>query len=137
MFDKSLSNRAFSAGVAYDLIEDSRTLLRLSAGPSLAWISGGSKCPTEPSCEDFIPGGSFGTNFKWLINQKFEFLAENLFNAQFNSDSTISNNLLTAIRFYPSIKSNFYLSLSYEKLYDQVKEPRQENNYKFKLGTKF
>ncbi|WP_320674118.1 DUF481 domain-containing protein [Prochlorococcus sp. MIT 1341] len=126
-----------SAGVAYKLIETSKAILLLSAGPSLDWINGGVNCSKESSCGDIRPGASFGSNFEASISQNIELLIQNTFNAELARDSYKSNKFLTAIRFFPSNKSSLYTSFSYENIFDEIKEPSQEHVYKLNLGTKF
>ncbi len=126
-----------SAGIAYALIKNNQIKLRLSAGPSLEWIDGGGDCYKVSSCGDMEPGASFGTDFKWAINKKLEFLLENKYNNQFSSYSYVSNRFLTTIRFFPSSQSDLYTTVSYENIYDQIKEPSEEHIYRLKLGTKF
>ncbi len=126
-----------SAGIGYKILDNSNTMLRFSAGPSIAIIDGGDGCSQEANCGIAKPGGSFESNFRWNINQKLELLIDNNFNTQFTSESYNSNNLSTAIRFYPSNKSDLYTSLSYENIYASIKEPSHEHYYKLKIGTKF
>ncbi len=126
-----------SAGISYKVIESSQALLRLSAGPSLSWIDGGIDCSNDSSCGNIQPGGSFGTNLEWSVNQKFELMFDNTYNTHLSGDSYTSNKFLAAIRFFPSNQSDLYTSLSYENIYDQIKEPNQEHIYQLKLGTKF
>jgi len=126
-----------SAGIAYKIIKSPQATLRVSAGPSLDWIDGGSDCSNESNCGDIQPGASFGTDLTWSLNQKIELLFDNTFNTQLTNNSNASNTFLTAIRFFPSHQSDLYASLSYENIYDQIKEPSQEHVYRLKLGTKF
>ena len=126
-----------SAGIAYKIIKNPQATLRVSAGPSLGWIDGGSDCSKESNCGDIQPGASFGTDFIWSVNQKIELLFDNIYNTQLANNSNASNKFLTAIRFFPSSQSDLYASLSYENIYDQIKEPSQEHVYQLKLGTKF
>ena len=126
-----------STGIAYHLMKNSHTNLRVSAGPSLEWIDGGRNCYKEASCGEIQPGLSFGTDLKWSINKKLELLFDNTYNTQLLGHSFASNKFSTAIRFFPSIHSDLYTSLSYENIYDQIKEPSQEHIYKLKIGSKF
>ena len=124
-------------GLSYKLIKNSKISLRLSAGPSIEWVDGGSKCTREKHCGDLIPGGVFGTDLKWSINRKLAILMDNKYTTQLAYDSPVSNRFSTALRFYPSLNSNLYASLSYENIYDQIKDPSQEHSYKLKIGTTF
>ncbi len=126
-----------SAGIAYKLIENSRASLRLSAGPSLEWVNGGEYCSKESNCGDITPGSSFGADFKLSLNEKIDLLFKNKYNTQITENAYASNKFLTAIRFFPSNFSDLYASLSYENIYDEIKEPNEEHIYKLKLGTKF
>ena len=126
-----------SAGIAYKIIENSINTLRVSAGPSAHWISGGSDCKQESICGQIQPGASLGTDFKWSLNRRLDLLLVNSYNTQIKGNSLDSNKFLAAIRFFPSIQSDLYASLSYENIYDQIKKPSQEHLYKLKLGTKF
>ena len=126
-----------SAGIAYKIIKSPQATLRLSAGPLLNWIDGGSDCSKDSNCGDIQTGASFGTDFTWSLNQKIELLFDNTYNTQLANNSNASNKFLTAIRFFPSSQSDLYASFSYENIYDQIKEPSQEHVYQLKLGTKF
>ncbi len=126
-----------SAGLSYKVLDSAKAILRLSTGPSLQWIDGGSDCHKESSCGKTQPGAFFGTDFKWSINSKLKLLLENTYNTQLTGNSLISNRFISSIRFFPSQKSNLYTSLSYENIYDQIKEPSQEHIYRLKVGTKF
>ncbi len=134
---KGINDIGSSAGIAYKLIDNPKTRLRISAGPSIQWIHGGSNCSKSSECGNITPGSVFGANLQWSINEKLKLILDNKYNSTFISDSSISNQFLTSLKFYPSIYSDLYLSLSYQNIYDQIKEPSQEDSYKLKLGTSF
>ncbi len=126
-----------SAGIAYKPIENSETTVRLSAGPSIEWVDGGSECSKDEHCGEINPGVSLGADFEWNINQGLKLLINNTFNRQLSESISISNKFSSAVKFYPSSESNLYTSLSYENIYDHMKQPNNENIFHIKLGTDF
>ncbi len=126
-----------SIGLALKLIDNTKTNLRVSVGPSFEFIDGGEDCSSDANCGSIIPGGLFGIKYNWFINEKLRFFVENKYGTQIAKDFLSSNSFSTVLKYFPIRENNLYTSLSYENLYVEMKEPSRENSYKIRLGTTF
>ncbi len=132
-----MNNIKTSFGIAYKKKFNKNQELKLSIGPVLDWISGGSECNMNNDCDRIYTGSNLGADFDWLITDQLVLKFGNSLATTFATDIAISNTLETQIRFYPDKAKKTYTAIQYNNIYSELTEPKQENSYKITIGTHF
>ncbi|WP_320677263.1 DUF481 domain-containing protein [Prochlorococcus sp. MIT 1300] len=126
-----------SLGIGYNLIESDNLSLDLSIGPSVHLIDGGSQCSSYSSCGTFLTSSSYAADASWNINKHLSFLVSDELIIGHIPYSSTSNNFSTKFRYFPSLDSSFYTSISFNSSFQSIKDPKHDNNLKLQMGLGF
>ena len=89
--------------LAYKLIDNPKAIFKLSAGPSIEYITGGKDCSNDNDCGHIMTGSLLGGEFLWKLNKQITVSLANDLSSTFASKLTTSNNFNSNIK-YANIK---------------------------------
>ena len=99
----ALTRMFFSVGVGYKVVDNKKSSLRVSLGPSLLWFDGGSGCNTgdyvsdgielEKYCGEMIPSGTVGAAIQWNMHEQLRFSISDQLTESFANGMAAGNNL--------------------------------------------
>ncbi|MAR06557.1 MAG: hypothetical protein CL862_05610 [Cyanobium sp. NAT70] len=126
-----------SIGLGYELLKTKTSKLKVSIGPSLQWLSGGSECDSDPNCGNAYAASTFTTEFTWKPSKRFQLsLIEKLTGAYVNG-VTPSSNFIASFKIVPHIDSKVFTTLNLQSMYQPLQQPKYDNSVSMQVGTEF
>lgn len=135
--DSGINTLLGNVGIAFPLIRNEKSVLKLSFGPSLQWSGGGKDCRSDPQCDRTYAASTLTTDLNWTPSKTFRFSLQNQFSTVWASQVLPANTFTAEIRFYPTIHSGLFTSLKYQSIYQSITSPESNNTVTAQIGADF
>ena len=130
-------DQTLSVGIGYKLINNDRTGLKVSIGPSLQTLFGGEKCDRNANCGRVFLASTLTTELNWLINKYFTLNIVDRVSAAYVNGVTPANVLSAALKIRPDMKSRIFTTFNIQTMYQPLQVPKTDNNFSIHIGTDF